>query len=189
MGQGVVQKSDRDCTFELSSQPMKYVIAIPLLCFAVLVLALVLRPSTSASLSEDLQRPIDAIKIEMPRIGTVIKLPKKDYFGRIIEPVYGRAVVAMPACQSCTQHHINWRTLKDLGREVATVLVFPDAPGPSSPALRFPQFLILVEGKEAILPARLYDFAPNCVWLDKQGKLIKSMATFALDATEAGANK
>jgi len=160
----------------------------PILCLALLCVVIAFRPTTAQVLANGLQPQHESLQFMMPKAGTVLSIPNTDLFGRTIDRANDLAVVAMPNCQSCTLRRINWATLEKLSRAPA-ILVFPDAPGPDYPEIHSAKFRVLVEGKQPLLPSKLHDFAPNCIWLDNSGKVIHSVATFALDAPKPRSNR
>ncbi len=163
---------------------MKYLPILPFICMACLSVWLVMRPSTAQMLAKEIPPISRSLDILMPTVGTPIHLPYKDIFGRPIGNIDGRVVVSMPSCQGCTKNHLNWETLRNLS-PLPVVLVFNETPGKDFPQIQSQRFRILVEGKVPVLPVRLHDFGPNCVWLNKSGRVVRSQSTFALD----GANK
>ncbi len=160
---------------------MKQLFIVPILFLAVFFLVMAIRPSTALALANGFPPQTESVQFMMPKAGTVLKIPAKDQFGRTIERVNDLAVVAMPSCQSCTLRRISWPTLKSLSN-LPVVLIFPDEPGLSYPEIHSTKFRVLVESKHAILAPSLHDFGPNCIWLDKNRKVLRSVAAVTLDA-------
>ena len=167
---------------------MKQIIVVPFILLAILSVVLVSRPSTAQSLQSDFPAIKDSITSAMPKVGTRISLPRVDTFGRAIDSKGVIAIVAMPSCQSCTAKRINWNTLKNL-TTAPVILVFPEALTSGYPEVSSSRFRVITEGKSHIFRPELHEFGPSCVWVDKNGAVLRAMPTFALDGAISKAKR
>ena len=146
----------------------------------VMCIALMTKPGIIGTQMSDFDSPKVLLDSGMPANGTRVNVPSKDTYGRKIDTAIELAVVAMPACQSCTLKHVNWQTLRSLSRS-PIVLIFPGVPDEDYPCIKEERFRVIVESKPPILPLRLHDFGPSCVWLDQKGRIVRAAATIARD--------
>ena len=164
---------------ETKSSCMRQVLLIPFVCLAILIAVIAIRPSTAESLARDFPSQSETIALLMPKAGTKVQLPNLDIHGGTILNSDSTAVVAMPSCQSCTIRRINWEAIQSLSKE-PIVLVFPEVPSRDYPHITSSKFRVIIEGSHPILPPKLHDFGPNCLWLDKTGKVIRTMEVIPL---------
>jgi hypothetical protein len=148
---------------------MKAFISILSLSLSVLIILTVLRPSNQAMLAEGLPKGQDAI-LKYPPTGTLIPLPKKDIYGRLIASVGRRLVVIMPHCQSCGMRHVNWTSVRQVSKNTP-ILVFPEMPTKSVALAKKNGFFLLVEPNPPLVSINLHDFGPNAMWLDSSNRI------------------
>ena len=159
---------------------------IYLLTSAVLVSSsvLIFRLTPSRSMALTLELPMDSVSVawRMPAVGSQLHLPREDFFGR---PLFGDSlrvpVIALPSCQSCAMRRIDWGKLKKLDNS-EVILVLDGPPDPNQKVFSDPKFRLLVESSKGLLPSELHAFAPNCLWVDRQGTILSTSRTLDLDA-------
>ncbi len=143
-------------------------------------------PSQASRFRESLQSPMQAIQSEAPKLGTIIQLPKRDYFDRKIERIEGQIVVAMPSCQSCAIKRIDLPAMRQMSKTY-TVLVFPEAiPTKWINALKLDHFRVIVEGESRIIPECMHNFPPNYVVLTRLGKIKEYQSQMDADGLKPG---
>jgi hypothetical protein len=100
-------------------------------------------PSQTQSLTKQLPSDYPVRILTMPPAGTKISLPLLGFFHGRIQPHNQQMLVAMPSCQSCAMHRINWKDLLTMSGE-PIVLIFDDKPDGKIPFYKSERFRVLV---------------------------------------------